>query len=112
MEQNDKPVLVYATFPAGDTATTAATHLVESGLAACINLIPGMTSIYRWEGQLHQDAEVVMIVKTRQGRAAAVMDAIRTRHSYDNPALMVLSLEGGSPPFLSWILEQTRAAGV
>lgn len=111
-QPNDKAVLVYATFPAGDMAAEVGLHLVESGLAACVNVIPGMTSIYRWEGQVHQDAEVVAIIKTRAAQAQAVMDAVRARHSYDNPALMVISLEGGSTPFLAWILEQTRAAAI
>lgn len=112
MQQNDKPVLVYATFPAGEMAGDVGQHLVEHGLAACVNVIPGMTSIYRWEGQLHRDAEVVAIIKTRRSQADAVIAAVRAKHSYDNPALMILNLEGGAPPFLAWILEQTRPAAL
>jgi periplasmic divalent cation tolerance protein len=108
MDENNKPVLVYATFPTHELAADLATHLVEAGLAACVNLIPGMTAIYRWEGQLHQDAEVVMLVKTRRPLANRVMDQIRARHTYDNPALLVLAVEDGAAPYLDWIVAQTQ----
>lgn len=108
MEENDKPVLIYATFPRGPTAEEIGRALVERGLAACVNIIGGMTSIYRWQGELHQDAEVVMLIKTRRSRAAAAMTAVQARHPYDNPALLILPVEGGADAFLAWIEEQTR----
>lgn len=102
-------VLVYATFPAGDTAETVAAALVEARLAACVNILPAMTSIYRWEGRINRDAEVVAVIKTRRTLAERVVNEVRQRHPYTNPALMVLPVEGGSEAFLAWIGAETSA---
>ena len=101
-------VLVYATFPAGDTAASIGAALVEERLAACVNILPGMTSIYRWEGAISRDAETVMIIKTTSALAEAVIAAVRARHPYTNPALLVLPAGGGSPDFLAWIAAEVR----
>lgn len=103
----DGVVLVYATFPAGDVAETIAAALVEARLAACVNIIRGMTSIYRWEGKINRDQEVVAIVKTRRALAQDVVAEVRRRHPYTNPALMVMPVEAGSADFLSWIADET-----
>jgi len=108
MQQNDKPVFIYSTFPSKESAEGAGGRLVDQGLAACVNILPGMTSIYIWEGKRHQDSEVVMIVKTTAGLADRVIAEARRMHPYDNPALVVLPLAGGSAPFLDWIRQQTR----
>ncbi len=108
MEQNDKLVLVYATFPSVEEAAAVGEELVKARLAACINILQGMVSIYEWEGQLQRDAEAVAIVKTRAALAEAVVAVLRARHSYENPALLVLPIEGGSASFLDWITAQTR----
>lgn len=107
MQENDKPVLVYSTFPTAESAEAVGGHLVDARLAACVNVIPGMTSIYHWQGERHRDSEVVMIVKTRASLAERVIRDMRERHSYSNPALLVLPLEGGSEDFLGWILDET-----
>lgn len=107
MQENDKAVLIYATFPDLAAAEAEGAILVESGLAACVNILPGMVSIYVWNGERHRDAEVVMIIKTRRGLAERVVADVRGRHPYDNPALVVLPVEGGSEPFLDWIARQT-----
>lgn len=111
VKRNDKAVLVYSTFPTIDTAEQAAASLVDSELAACVNIIPGMTSIYVWQGKRHRDDEVVMLIKTRATLADRAIAAARKLHPYDNPAFLVLPVEGGSAPFLAWIMEQTRATG-
>lgn len=108
MEQNDKLVLVYTTFPNAEEAESAGAALVTSRLAGCVNVIPGMTAIYEWEGQLHRDREVVMIVKTREALAAAVMTALKATHSYENPALLVLPIQEGGPDYVGWLLAQTK----
>lgn len=107
MQQNDKPILIYATFPTPAEAERVGGELVDAGLAACVNIIPGMTAIYNWEGQRHRDSECVMIIKTRQQLAAEAVRKARALHSYTNPALLVIPVEGGSESFLSWIMEQT-----
>ena len=109
MQQNDKPVLVYSTFPSPEAAEETGRGLVELRMAACVNIIPGMTSIYRWQGELHRDRECVMLVKTRTAMAEAVVAEIRKRHAYENPALLILPIEGGSQVFLDWILTETKS---
>jgi periplasmic divalent cation tolerance protein len=107
VQDNDKPILIYSTFPSPEAAAEVGKELVEGRLAACVNIIPGMQSIYRWEGRIAQDDEAVMIIKTRAGLAEAVMAATRRRHSYTNPALLVIPLEGGSADYLGWLMQET-----
>lgn len=107
MQEIDKPVLIYSTFPTAEAAETAGRDLVEHHLAACVNILPGMTSIYRWEGEIARDSEAVMIIKTRAGAVDAVIAAVKKRHSYTNPALLVVPVEGGSADYLSWLAKET-----
>lgn len=107
MQENDKPVLIYSTFPSPEAAEAIGRFLVERRLAACVNILTGMTSIYRWEGKIARDQEAVMIIKTRQGLADAVIAEVRQQHSYSNPALVVLPIVGGSADYLRWLGEET-----
>ena len=107
MQENDKPVLIYSTFPSPEAAATVGNELVEARLAACVNIIAGMTSIYRWEGKITQDNEAVMIIKTRESLAEAAIAATRRRHPYTNPALLIIPLEGGSADYLGWLMQET-----
>jgi len=109
VQVNDKPVLIYSTFPSGEVAEKVGQQLVEQRLAACVNILGGMTSIYRWEGRIARDAEVVMIIKTRQSLAEPVIAAVKEQHPYTNPALLVVPVEGGSGDYLAWLLEETAA---
>jgi periplasmic divalent cation tolerance protein len=111
LQQNDKAVLVYSTFPTQELAESIGAYLVDARLAACVNVIPGMTSIYRWQGERHRDSETVMIIKTRASLAERVIADVRSRHSYTNPALVVLPTEGGSQDFIGWIMTETADAG-
>lgn len=110
MDENDKPVLIYATCPSSAVAEAVGTPLVESGLAACLNIIDAMTAIYRWDGALHKDRECVMLIKTRASLAARVIADARTRHPYDEPAFLVIPVAGGSEGFIEWIMQQTQTA--
>lgn len=107
MIENDKPVLIYSTYPSLEAAEAAGAALVDQALAACVNILPGMVSIYLWEGARHREQEAVMIIKTRAGLAEAVVAAARGSHPYTNPALLVVPVEGGSADFCGWILAQT-----
>jgi periplasmic divalent cation tolerance protein len=107
MQENDKPVFIYSTFPTAESAEAAGGALVDQGLAACVNILPGMTSIYHWEGKRQRESEVVMIIKTTAALADGVITETRKMHPYTNPALVVLPLSGGSTDFVDWILEQT-----
>jgi periplasmic divalent cation tolerance protein len=105
---NDKPVLIYATFPSADEAERIGGALVDRGLAACVNILPGMTAIYVWEGKRNRDSEAAMIIKTRASLATAAIAEGRKLHPYSNPAFVVLPIEGGSADFLAWIETQTQ----
>ena len=107
MHQDDKPVLIYSTYPSAAEAERIGGALVDRGLAACVNILPGMTSIYVWEGKRQRDSEAAMIVKTRARLADAAIAEARKLHPYSNPAFVVLPIEGGSADFLRWIMEQT-----
>lgn len=107
MQENDKPILVYSTFPSVEEAERVGGLLVDRGLAACVNIIPGMIALYVWQGQRHRDSECVMIIKTRSTLAADVMELTRKEHPYTTPALLVLPVEGGSEDYIRWIREQT-----
>ena len=82
--------------------------LVGEHLAACVNLIEGMRSIYRWQGQIQRDTETVIIAKTTEDRVAALTERVKALHSYDTPCIVVLPIEGGNAEFLKWISEQVK----
>ena len=108
MDENNKPVLIYSTFPTVAEAERIGGALVDLGLAACVNILPGMTAIYVREGKRQRENESVMIIKTRGELAEAAIAEGRKLHSYTNPAFVVLPMIGGSEDFLRWIAEQTR----
>jgi periplasmic divalent cation tolerance protein len=103
----DKPVLIYSTYPSPAEAERIGGTLVDRGLAACVNVFPGMTAIYVWEGKRERDTEAAMIIKTRSALADTVVAEVRKLHPYANPALVVLPVVGGSDDFMHWIAEQT-----
>ena len=105
----DKPLLIYTTFPAVESAETVASALLDQGLIACANILPGMTAMYNWQGQRHSDPEVVMILKTRVALAEKVIAATRSGHPYCNPAIVALEPSGGSADFFAWIAGQTAS---
>jgi periplasmic divalent cation tolerance protein len=106
----DRAILVYVTCPSPAEAERIGGRLVEQHLAACVNILPEMTSIYRWDGKLQQEREAVMIVKTRAALADRVRRAVRETHPYTNPAILVIDVAGGSPEFLAWIMAETSSA--
>ena len=109
MTQNDKPIVVYSTCPDEATAKMIATALVSRRLAACVNIIPGMISIYRWDGAMTSDQEVVLIIKARAGLVEKIISEIKHRHPYDLPSIMVLPVVSGCKEFLSWLMQETGA---
>ncbi len=96
-------VMVYATFPSVDAASETGRALVEGRLAGCINILPGMISIYPWEGKIESTTEAVMIAKTIVSRSRECVDFIRSRHAYDIPAVLTLPVIGGSEDYLKWL---------
>jgi periplasmic divalent cation tolerance protein len=107
LHANDKPVLIYSTFPSAAEAERVGSALVDRGLAACVNIFAGMTAIYIWEGKRQREGEAAMIIKTRAALASTVVAEARKLHPYTNPALLVLPVSDGSQDFMRWIAEQT-----
>lgn len=94
---------VYMTAGSMEEARNIARDLVESKLAACVNLIDNMNSFYLWDNQLQDDREVVLIAKTTRGRIADLTARVKAIHSYDCPCVVSLPVDGGNQAFLDWI---------
>jgi periplasmic divalent cation tolerance protein len=84
--------------------------MVEEGLAACANILPGITSVYRWEGSLQRDSETLVVLKTTAARSDALRDRVVDLHPYDVPEVLVLPVVGGHAPYLRWVEEQVEDA--
>lgn len=110
MENADRPVLIYTTFPSLEDAKRVGAALVAARLAACVNMFPGMISIYEWKGAREEADEVAMIIKTRSGLADQVMAETKRLHPYEVPALLVLPTEGGSAEYCAWIVSEAAGA--
>jgi len=102
-----RAVFVYTTWPTAVEAEAAGRTLVERRLAACVNILPGMTSIYHWRGALERGEEVVMIIKTRATLAGEVSTAVKELHTYETPAILVMPLESVEASYLGWLLDST-----
>ncbi len=100
----DKRV-VLTTAGSVDEARTIARGLVERRLAACVNIISGIESVYRWEGKVDEAEEFLLIIKTTEAALPALRDAIQETHSYAVPECIALAVEDGSLPYLNWITE-------
>jgi periplasmic divalent cation tolerance protein len=104
----EQPLLVYTTFPNGEIALTIGRELVAEKLAACVNVLPGMRSVYAWKGAIEQGDEVVAIVKTRTGVRDQVGDVLKARHPYETPIILFLEVSA-HPATLDWLLGETGA---
>jgi periplasmic divalent cation tolerance protein len=105
----ERAVFVYTTYPSIVEAEQAGRNLVERRLCACVNILPGMVSLYRWQGAVESGDEVVMIIKTRAGLTEAVRAAVKDMHSYTTPAILVLPIESVDPDYHAWIVAETSA---
>ncbi|HYD32378.1 MAG TPA: divalent-cation tolerance protein CutA [Azospirillaceae bacterium] len=103
-------IFVYITAGSVDEARRIGRALVEERLAACVNLLPGMTSIYPWEGRIEEGGEVVMIAKTRAELFDPLAARVRALHSYTVPCIIELPLGRGNPAYLDWLVAETAEA--
>jgi periplasmic divalent cation tolerance protein len=101
-------VIVLTTLPTDADATRFAQTLVEARLAACVNLLPVMESVYRWEGNVEQERERQLVIKTSRSRMAALWERVRELHPYDVPEFVVLPIVDGNDTYLRWLGESTR----
>jgi len=103
------PLLCLSTCPDTKTAARIARALVEEQLAACVNRLPGVNSTYRWQGEIHEDAEVLLLIKTTRERFDALRDRLVELHPYEVPELVAFEIAGGLPTYLEWLARETAA---
>lgn len=104
-------VLVLTTIGADADATALARTLVEEHLAACVNVLPVMTSVYRWKGSVEQDREQQLVMKTTAERVPALEARLRALHPYELPEFLVVAPSGGATAYLNWVGESVREGG-
>lgn len=109
MGQENDPLLIYTTFEKMEDAKSVGRALVEARLAACVNIIPSMTSIYEWQDELCEASEVSMLIKTRKACQEKALALTKELHPYDTPALLVIEPAAVDNAFADWIVEQTQA---
>ena len=98
------PVVLVLTTLGGDADAPAfARTLVDGRLAACVNILPGVTSVYRWKGAVEQDREQLLVIKTTADRVSALEARVRELHPYELPEFLVVPATGGSPAYLAWV---------
>ena len=109
---NERVVFVYTTHPSVVEAERIGRELVERRLCACVNILPGMVSLYWWQCAIERGEEAVMIVKTRAALAERVRAAVRELHSYTTPAILVMPIESVDPDYREWLLTETEQSRV
>lgn len=100
---------VYTTWPSMREAEAAGRGFVEEKLCACVNILPGMVSVYAWQGKVERAEEAVMILKTRKEKVGALMGAVRAAHPYDVPAIVEVPVGSMDPRYLAWVLAETAS---
>lgn len=101
------PILILSTIDSRDAAGGIARKLVEARLASCVNILPGLRSIYRWNSEIHDESELLLIIKTSSEKSDEAVKALVEAHPYDLPEAVTLDIAGGYPPYLDWINTET-----
>ncbi len=101
--------VVLVTYPARREAEKAARHLVRNKLAACVSVVPGVSSFYSWKGKMERSREVIALAKTRRRLVPKLIRFIRSHHSYKCPEVLALPVGAGSRPYIDWVRDNTRA---
>lgn len=99
----------FVTCPNSKVATEIARAVVEKRLAACVNLIPQITSIYEWKGKIEEDSEVLMMIKTQSSLVPALTEFVRSVHPYEVAEVIALPVEQGNSPYLQWVRQVTES---
>ena len=104
----EQMIVVMTNVPDMAAATSLAHILVEQRLAACVNILPGVKSVYQWQGKVEQAEEVSLIIKTMQARYPELEATIKKNHVYDVPEIIALPITAGLPAYLQWINTETK----
>jgi len=100
---NEKVIIALSTCPDAALGTAIAAKIVESGLAACVNLVPAVVSVYRWEQRIQKDDECLMVIKTTENAFPRLRDWLDERHPYELPELVAVPVTDGLPAYLAWV---------
>jgi periplasmic divalent cation tolerance protein len=101
-------LMVFCTCPAEGVAEQLAAGLVERRLAACVNIVPQIRSIYRWDGEIQKENEALMIIKSTDVAMTALSDWLKKHHPYDVPEILALPVHRGSKDYMNWIINETE----
>jgi periplasmic divalent cation tolerance protein len=104
-------IVVFVTAGSAEQARTIGRALIEERLAACVNIIPSIESLYHWQGQVHHDQEVLLIAKTTAAALEQLGKRVKQLHSYDTPEVIAVPIVAGAADYLLWIDEETRPSG-
>lgn len=102
------PLIVHCTCPDAATADLLALALVSERLAACVSVLPGVRSTYRWQGEIERADEVLLLIKTTRDRLDALSARVQALHPNELPEVLAIEAVGGLAPYLDWVTEQTR----
>ena len=109
MDQDAGMIVVYTTFPTEKDAQKVGGDLVAEKLAACVNIFPGMVSIYRWQDAIEHGSEAAMLIKTRRDLQDKVLEALAAKHPYSAPAIIVFEPRHVAASYLEWLCNQTSS---
>lgn len=101
-------IVVYITVPSAEAGQIIAEALVREKLAACVNIVPGLQSVYQWRGQVHNDPELLLMAKTKAGLFEALNELVHQLHSYDVPEVIALPIVNGSRDYIDWVKAETE----
>jgi len=102
--------MVFVTVPDHASALEIARAVVDRRLAACVNVVTAVTSVYRWKGTIREEGEELLVIKTTRDRVAALLDAVTEAHPYEVPEGLVIGVEEGLSPYLEWVLTSVAPA--
>ena len=108
MFMQKKSIIVYCTVPSPELAEQIAVKLIQHKIAACCNIIPGLTSIYSWEGKIEKDSELLLMIKSTEENYKKIENEIINLHSYEVPEIISLEINEGSREYLNWIHQNTK----
>jgi periplasmic divalent cation tolerance protein len=105
----ERPIVVLVTAGSAENAETIARALVSERIAACVNVLPGVRSIYRWKGDVSVDSEWLLVIKTVRGRFDATEARVKSLHAYELPEVIALDVTTGSEAYLAWLVDSVSA---
>jgi periplasmic divalent cation tolerance protein len=108
---DDDAIVVFMTAANGEEATRLADMLVGAHLAACVQILPEIESVYRWQGKIERSSEVLLLAKTTRGKFDELEREVRALHSYDTPEIVAVPVMAGSAAYLEWLIQATNLHG-